>query len=504
MATGTVYLVGAGPGDPGLLTLKGRRCLEEADVVLYDGLVNPLLLRHTRGTAERTSREGPAGQRRLAQEEINAKLIEAARQGKSVVRLKGGDPFIFGRGFEEAAALREAGVRYEIVPGITAATAAGVYAGVTFTHRRHSSAVALVTGHEDPSKSERTLDYQRLAEFPGTLVFYMGLHRLPEIAQALIAQGKPPETPSAVISQATTPDQRIVSAPLAELPDAAAGLTAPSLIVVGECVALREQADWYESLPLFGQHIGVTRPIDQAETVVQRCLALGAEPVLMPTIAIGPPDDWAPVDAAIARIEDFDWLVFTSANGVRGLMQRLWELGGDARRINGRIAAIGSATAETLQEWNLWADLVPDEFRAEALAEALVAKAVGRRVLWARANRGRDVLPKRLVEAGAALEEVVVYNNTDVALSESVIGDIRSGRMNWIGLSSPSIARSLQASLPKDCREGLGRSTRLAAISPVTAAAAEEVGLPVAAVAETYTWDGLLQAIVREQSGRKG
>jgi uroporphyrinogen III methyltransferase/synthase len=497
---GKVYLVGAGPGHPGLLTLLGRDCLGRADLVLYDGLVNPLLLRHTRGHAERTARtSGPDG-RRLNQEEINRRLIDAAREGRTVVRLKGGDPFIFGRGFEEAVALANAGVSFEIVPGITAATAAGVYAGISFTHREHASAVALVTGNEDPQKEASLLDYGELACFPGTLVFYMGLHRLGEIVAALLAAGKPGDTPAAVICRATWPQQRTVTAPLAELPAAVerADLAPPSVIVIGQCVALRGPAAWFEHLPLFGRRIGICRAEGQADAAIARSLELGAEPVLLPTISILPPEDWRPVDVVLARLPEFDWLVFTSVNGAQFLLGRLWETGGDARRLGHlKIAAIGNATAAALAERQLRADVVPESFRAEALAEALAPHVVRRRVLWARASRGREVLPQQLAAAGAVVEQVAVYRNVDAtSLPADAVQSIIDGHLDWIALSSPSIARSLKSLLPAEALARLGATTRLAAISPVTAEAARDVGLPVAVVAETYAWAGIFEAIV--------
>ncbi len=501
---GTVYLVGAGPGDPGLLTLRGRQCLESADLVLYDGLVNPLLLRQAHGKAERTSRVSDCLGCRLNQDEINSRLIEAARAGKTVVRLKGGDPFIFGRGAEEAAALRDAGVPFEIVPGVTAAIAAGIYAAIPFTHRQSASAVALITGHEDPEKPESALDFHALAAFPGTLVFYMGMHRLQTIAAALIECGKGPETPAAVICKASTPQQRTITATLATVADAAeaAQLSPPSLIVIGPCVLQRESIRWYESRPLFGLRIGITRPVAQADAPIQRCLELGADPVVMPVIEIRPPDNWHAVDQAIARLSEFNWLIFTSANGVAAFLQRMWELGLDTRRMAGmQVAAIGESTAEALAEWKLRADVVPNSYRAEELAAALAPCVAGCRILWARANRGRDVLARELTAAGADLQEVVVYRNIDAqTLPDAAMQAIEEGQLDWIGLSSPSIARNLARLLPARLRPVLGDRIRLCAISPVTADAAEEVGLPVHAVASDFTWNGIFDAIVAATS----
>jgi uroporphyrinogen III methyltransferase/synthase len=310
-------------------------------------------------------------------------------------------------------------------------------------------------------------------------------------------------TPAAVISRASTPLQRTVTAPLGELADRVreAALRAPSLIVVGTCVERREARAWFESRPLLGKRIGITRPDAQADPQIARALSLGAEPILMPTITIEPLTDWSTVDTALQRITQFDWLVFTSVNGVRALLGRLWRSGGDARQLAGlRLAAIGPATAEALAEFHLRADVVPDEFRAEGLADALRDNVSGRRILWARASRGRDVLPRELKHVGAEVEEIVVYRNEDAdALPPAAAAALEAGEVDWIGLSSPSIARQFAALIPDAARAHLGRRTRLAAISPVTQAAAEAAGLPVAVTAESYTWDGVFDAILREQ-----
>lgn len=499
MTPGKVYLVGGGPGDPGLISVRGVECLKLADEVLYDGLVNPLLLRHTHAHCERTCRsDGPDG-RILKQDDINQRLVDAAMAGKTVVRLKGGDPFIFGRGSEEAACLRKHGIEYEIVPGITAATAAGEYAGFSLTHRESASMVTFVTGHEAPDKSGSALDYSQLAASPGTLVFYMGLHHLPQISQSLLDHGKSPDTPTAVISRATTPFQRTIVAPLKEIASAVAEakLHAPSLIIVGDCVRQREELAWFEERPLFGQKIGITRPADQAEPQIKRAFELGAQPVLMPAIEITPIDDWAEVDATLERLSEFDWLIFTSVNGVHALLDRLWNTGGDARQLAGlRIATIGTSTAQALAEYHLQVDLVPDEFRAEALAKALAPHVNGQKVLWARASRGREVLPLELQKSGATVEELVVYQNLDAtAFSDEALVAIDAEELNWIGLSSPSIARRIAELLPETARDQLGATLRIASISPVTTAAAKDAGLPVHAEATTFTWDGIFGAI---------
>ncbi len=531
---GVVYLVGAGPGDPGLLTLRGLECLQLADLILYDGLANPQLLEFSKATAERTARVGGSGSRHLEQSEINQRLIAAAREGKTVVRLKGGDPFIFGRGSEEAVALSEAGIPFEVVPGITAATGAAVYSGISLTHRDHASAVALITGHEDPTKPESALPYEQLGQFPGTLVFYMGLHRIEQITHSLIEAGRSPTESAAVVCQATTPRQQVVTGTVSTIAKVAqaAKLKPPSLLIVGDCVRLREQAGWVEKRPLHGLRIGITRPAGQAEESMRRARQLGAEPILMPTIAVEPIADWTEVDAVLATLnhgsgsvgfspreyvtaqaawakahatsmsaglvlKTFDWAVFTSVNGVDAFLGRLWERGGDGRSFGEcQLAAIGTATAERLARWHLRADLVPDEFRAEALAAALREQVAGKRVLWVKASRGRDVLPQALRAAGADLTELPTYQNLDVTeFTPQVQELLRAGDLDWICLSSPSGAKSMARLLPAESRSRLGQSIHIAAISSITAAAATEAGLPVAITAREATWDGLFDAI---------
>jgi uroporphyrinogen III methyltransferase/synthase len=502
MSPGKVFLVGAGPGDPGLLTMRGRDVLARADLVLYDGLANPLLLRLADCPCERTARTQVGGGRIVLQQEINERLIREAHSGKDVVRLKGGDPFIFGRGSEEVAALEAAGIPFEVIPGITAATAAGEYAGFSFTHRDIASAVAFVTGHEDPSRDAPRLDYAALASFPGTLVFYMGLGRVQDICSQLIREGKPGHTSAAVVCQASLPQQQVVISTLSELPTVvtASGLRPPSLIVVGECVDLRPTCSWFEQGPLFGQSVGITRPNHQSDDIAGRIVTLSGQPVIMPLIEIRAIDEEqaAMVDEVLARLDDYQWLVFTSVNGVAAFFDRLWQTGRDVRRIGQlQIAATGSATAAALETRGLRADIVPGSFRAEELAQSLSSHVNGQRVLWARASRGRDVLPRTLTTAGAIVDEVVVYGNDDVEQFDALVLDrIRSGSLDWVGLSSPSIARQFAKLLAAHEIAVSTLRTKIATISPVTSHAATEAGLPVAVEAATYTWDGIIDAIV--------
>ncbi len=502
-AAGKVYLVGAGPGDPGLISLRGLECLQQADFILYDGLVNPLILRHSRADAERTGRADEAGRRILHQEQINERLIEQARLGKTVVRLKGGDPFIFGRGSEEAAALAEAGIEYEVVPGITAATAAAEYAGISLTHRDHASAVCLITGHEDPAKPESALDYTVLARFPGTLVFYMGLHRCREIVDSLIAAGMSAETMGAVITRASTPAQKVVTERIDKLPQRVqeAGLHPPSLIVIGSCVEQREQIKWFEKKPLFGLRIGITRPSEQAEPQIQRAIQLGADPVLMPLLEIREPEDKTALDNAVEKIATCQWILFTSANAVHGLFGHLLNSGKDLRVLgNCQIACVGTATAKALNQYHLRPDLVPSTYRSEDLARELIERRPTGPLLWPCANRGRDVLVEELQRAGLELHRVVVYEHHDIQqLSPQCLHWLKNGDIDWIGLSSPAIARAFARLTSEELQNGSGKKAKLAAISPLTAQAADEAGLTVQAVAEDSTWEGIFQAIIKQR-----
>jgi uroporphyrinogen III methyltransferase/synthase len=499
--TGKVYLVGAGPGDPGLLTLRGRDVLAAADLVLYDGLVNPLLLNLTNAECERTARTQLGSGRIVPQEEINARLISEARTGRQVVRLKGGDPFIFGRGSEEAAALQAAGIAYEVVPGITAATAAGEYSGFSFTHREIASAVAFVTGHEDPTRDKSRLDYAALAAFPGTLVFYMGLGRIATICEQLVRHGKPAETPAAVVCRASLPTQRVVSSTLANLAADVrqARLHPPSLIVVGDCVSLRQSESWFEQRLLFGVTIGITRPIDQCQPIADRITRLSGQPVIMPLIKIDAIDERRKLEfeSTLSRLETFDWLVFTSVNGVSAFFDLLWHSGRDVRSLsNAKIAAIGTSTAMALQERSVRPDIVPDSFRAEALGHAMAPHVSGRNVLWLRASRGRDILTNALRNAGASVQEAVVYVNEDKErFDPSTIRMLESGELHWVGLSSPSIVRQFAKMLKLQGISPQHLQTKIASISPVTTAAAHDSGLSIAAEAKIYTWDGIVDAI---------
>jgi len=500
-----VFLVGAGPGHPGLLTLRAVECLSQADLVLYDRLVSPRLLDYAPTTAERICVTELAEHHVERCPHVNQTLLEAARQGKRVVRLKGGDPLVFGRGGEEAEMLRAAGIAYEIVPGVTAGLAAGAYAGIPLTHRLHASAVAFVTGHENTDKHESALDWSLLARFPGTLVIYMGMSRLRHIVEDLIKHGKKVDTPAAVVHLASTGGQRTVEAPLADLPAAAqkAGLKSPAVILVGEVVGLRGELAWFEQRPLFGKSVLVTRPKHQAGDLASRLDQLGAMVHLLPAIEIRDPPDWGPVDRALERLGSFQWLVFTSVNGVHAFVRRLRKTGRDLRALGAiRLAAIGPATADALRSYYLEPDLVPEEYRSESLAEALTSQVRGQRVLLARADRGRDLLRDELAKM-AEVTQVVFYSQADVLQpgSES-LACLSRGEIDHVLLTSSNIARAFAAALdPKDREMIQAGRVQLVSISPVTSAAMLEVDLPVAAEAKEYTSAGVVEALVKLATG---
>jgi uroporphyrinogen III methyltransferase/synthase len=426
-------------------------------------------------------------------------LLDAARQGKRVVRLKGGDPFLFGRGGEEAEVLRQAGIPFEVVPGVTAALGAAACAGIPLTHRTFASAVAFVTGHENPAKGEGSLDWAALAKFPGTLAVYMGLGRLDALARALIEHGKPVDTPAAVVQSATTGEERTVTAPLAGIASAVreAGLTSPAVVLIGAVVTLGERLEWFERRPLHGKRVLLTRPRGQAGTLVDALEELGAVPLVLPTVDIGPPADWAPVDAALEQLGSYQWLVFTSVNGVRGLLGRLRERGKDLRALGSvRLACIGPSTAEALRSYYLEPDLVPPIYRSESLAAALKPHVAGLRVLVARADRGRDVLRTEL-EQIAQVDQVAVYSQVDAVHADSAIMDtLRKGEVDFVLLTSSNIARALHHLLDAPCRARLQAGhTAIVSISPVTSATIGELSWPVAAEAKEYTMRGVVEAL---------
>jgi uroporphyrinogen III methyltransferase/synthase len=480
----TVYVVGAGPGDPGLLTMRARDLIAHADVILYDRLVSQSMLEGSR--AELVYVGKPA----VSQDEIERLLIEHASRGRTVVRLKGGDPFVFGRGGEEAEALVAAGIEFEVVPGVTAGVAVPAYAGIPVTHRDAASAVAFVTGHEDPLKPESALDWAGLACFPGTLVFYMGVRQLPAIAQRLIGAGRPPAEPAAVIERGTFPDQRVVTATLETIAARAAeaSVRAPAITVVGAVAALRERLRWFEVRPLAGVRVAVTRARAQASELASRLRGLGAEVVEAPAIRI------AALDGPAPDLSRYDLLCVTSPNGVRLLFERLLAESRDARALAGvRVAAIGPGTAAALRSQGLSADVVPERFVAEGLVEALADVPV-RRALVARAAEARDVLPDALRARGADVDVLALYETVAEPLDEAALEAV--ARADYVTFTSSSTVRFFFDA----AASRLSSATRLVSIGPVTSEALRERGRDPDVEAARHDIDGLVAALVQDAS----
>ncbi len=494
---GKVYLVGAGPGDPGLLTLKGRSLLERADSVVYDSLINADLLRWARPEAEKLFVGKRGGDHPIPQSEINALLVERARGGKVVVRLKGGDPFIFGRGGEEAEALVRAGVPFEVVPGVTSGSAAPAYAGIPLTHREFVSAVSFVAGQVDPGRQAPGLDWDHLATGGGTLVFFMGVKNLPEIVDQLLAHGRNPRTPVAVIRWGTRPNQQVTVGTLGDIVSKASGAEPPAIIVVGEVVKLREQLNWFERLPLFGKRIAITRDREQAGNLEDELAALGAQVIGIPTIEIGPPDSWEPLDRALARLEQFDYLLVTSANGVRSFLARLKACGRDVRDLKGlKIGAIGPATAAEFEKVGVRVDFLPRQYRAEGLLEALARHDLeGKAFLIPRAKVARDLVPRALGERGARVEVIPAYETRTPSYAPGELGRLLTPPPDVITFTSSSTARHFARLLrPRKAAEAL-RGVAVASIGPITSATVRELGLEVAIEARESTLPALIEAI---------
>jgi uroporphyrinogen III methyltransferase / synthase len=495
VSSGIVYLVGAGPGDPGLMTRRSLELIAAADVILYDRLIPPGALDGARAGAELRYVGKEPGSPALAQEEINALLVGLARGGRRVVRLKGGDPFVFGRGGEEAEALAAAGVPFEVVPGVTAGVAAPAYAGIPVTHRDAASAVAFVTGHEDPDKPESALDWKALARFPGTLVLYMGVKNLPLITKRLIAAGRDPNEPAAVVERGTKPDQRTITDTLAALPArvSAEGIRPPAITLIGPVAGLSDAIGWLEHRPLRGQVVAVTRARAQASGLAARLSGLGAEVIEAPVIRIEPRPLEGELLEAVVRIGDYALVSLTSPNGVRLLFEALGETGRDARALAGAtVAAIGPGTAAELERHGVRADVVPERFVAEGLVEALAGVPVeGRRVLVARAAEARSVLPDALRERGAEVDEVAVYETVPEQLSTEQRDQL--ARATHVTFTSSSTVRFfLQAG------GELPPPARVVTIGPVTSETAREHGLAVHVEAERHDIDGVVEALLAD------
>jgi uroporphyrinogen III methyltransferase/synthase len=492
---GTVYLVGSGPGDLGLVTLRAKECIENADVIVYDHLANPELLSWARDDAEIIYAGKEPGESRT-QQEINRLLIEKAREGKQVVRLKGGDPFVFGRGAEEAEAIADAEVPFEIVPGITSAIAGPAYAGIPMTHRAHNSHVTFFTGHEDPAKAESAIDYAALAKLGGTQVMLMGVERLGAITSEMLKQGVRADLPVALVRSATTGQQETLTGTLSDIAQkaVASDLKAPAVAVFGEVVALRGNLNWYEKRPLLGKRIVVTRTRKQASVLSNKLRALGAHVIELPTIRIEPPSDLREFAELVQDAHVYDWIVFTSANGVEAFFDIFFKLYDDAREIGAvRIAAIGPATAQRVKDFHLHVDLQPDEFVAEAVVKEFEKQGSidNLRILLVRAEKARDTLPKELSALGAILDEAFAYRTVpetrDTSGARRQLAQAGADLITFT--SSSTVENFLALGLPWP------KGMRIASIGPITSKTVRDHGLTVDVEARRHDIDGLAQAI---------
>ncbi len=496
-----VYLVGAGPGDPGLITVKGMECLNQADVIIYDHLASAKLLKYAREDAETIYVGKQQDRHMLPQDEMNKLMIEKAKQGRTVVRLKGGHPFIFGRGGEEAEALAAEKIPFEVVPGITSAIAAPAYAGIPLTHRKYTASVGIVTGHEDPTKPHSTVDWSKLATGVGTLVILMGVKNLAKIKGELIAGGRDPKTPVALIRWGTTPQQTTVVGTLETIvaQAEAAKLTPPVAIVVGEVVRLRETLNWFEKKPLFGKTVVVTRTRQQASDLVALLSAEGADCLECPTIRIVPPHEWGALDAAIDTLGSYDWLVFTSVNGVSFFFERLYKKGKDVRALRDvRTATIGPATAKRLRDFGLTSDILPKTYRAESIVDAFADESMkGKKVLLPRAKEARPVLPVEVRKMGAVVDEIAVYQTEQARENaDMLVKHLEQRSVDLVTFTSSSTAKNFKKLLPSERFEELIQGLTVASIGPITTDTAKKLGFNVDIEAQEYTIDGLCKAIL--------
>jgi uroporphyrinogen III methyltransferase/synthase len=482
------YLIGAGPGDPSLITVKGQKILSRADVILYDHLANDRLLDLAPPHAEKIYVGKKRAKHEMTQEEISAILVDRARKNLTVVRLKGGDPFIFGRGGEEMEALASAGLPFEIVPGVTTPLGIAAYTGVPLTHRAHSSAVTFVTGH-----NVEAIDWSKVGAAE-TIVLFMGLVNFPLIAQALIEKGRSPDTPAMAVRWATRPDQETIVGTLSDLAQrlSEAALKPPATILIGEVVALRDQFNWYERLPLFGQRIVVTRDRSQAVDLVEPLESLGAEALLLPAIEIREASDYKPLDEAIAGLDSYDWIIFTSANGVRHFIDRLDKSTHDLRALKSRICAIGPATKAAVEELHLKVDLMPDEYVAESLVKAFAKENLQfRRILLPRAAVARDLVPRELSRRGAHVDVVEAYQTVAPSGLAERARTVLDRKPHWITFTSSSTVTNFIAAVG---REALG-GVKIASIGSITSATLHEHQIQPTVEANPHTIAGLIAAI---------
>jgi len=500
MKKGHVYLIGAGPGDPGLITVRGRECISLADVVVYDYLANEQLLEFAPSHAELIYAGKIGGAHNHEQWQINSLLVEKALEGKAVARLKGGDPFIFGRGGEECEALVEAGISYEIVPGVTAGIGAAAFAGIPLTHRSVTTSVAFVTGHEHQEKDDTEIDWERLSLGSGTIVFYMGVKNLPQITRSLMDHGRSPDTPVALVRWGTRPEQQVLEGTLSDITEKARkeAFKAPAITIVGEVVKLREKLRWFDARPLFGKGVLVTRAADHAGAFSRLLAERGASVFECPTISLVPPESFAELDSAIEGLSSFNWLVFTSANAVAFFFSRLAAKNLDARALGGcRVCAVGPKTAALLLSFGIRADMVPADYKAEGVvAEFGRLEMKGKKVLFPRADKARDLIPAALGEMGAVVTAPVTYRNIiPAAIPEKALQALEEQRIHCVTFTSSSTAENLASILGENRMLRLLEGVKVAAIGPVTAKTCRELGLKVHIEPQEYTLENMTDAI---------
>ena len=502
---GKVYLVGAGPGDPGLFTIRGSECIRKADVVIYDRLVHPDIVAQAPPEAELIYVGKASSTHTMRQDDINRLLVAQAKEGKTVVRLKGGDPFVFGRGGEEAQVLARNGVQFEIVPGITSAVAVPAYAGIPITQRGYCSTFGIITGHEDPTKTQSSIKWDKIATGIDTIVFLMGVENLSNIVTELTTNGRDPSTPVALVRWGTRAEQETLVGTLSDIVEKVqrTGFKSPAVTVVGEVVALREELRWFDNRPLFGKKVLVTRSRDQASALSEALRDQGAEPIEFPVIRISPPESFVYVDAALNRIEDYDWLIFTSANGVHATLDRVRQLGRDVRSLRGpKVAAIGPKTAQAVRDTGINVDFVPTEFVAEAVVRDFPEPPDAKRILILRARDAREVLPEKLKEQGAHVDVVACYQTQiEDSGTPRVKELLAAGEIDVVTFTSSSTVTNFVKLLGEGDDISLPPDTRVACIGPITAQTATDHGLKPDVVADEYTIEGLVAAIVTALHG---
>ncbi len=498
--TGKVYLIGAGPGDPGLLTIKAKECIERADVVVYDYLASPFLLNYAGKDAQIIYVGKKGGDHTLSQDKINLLLVDKAKQGFDVARLKGGDPFVFGRGGEEAQMLLDQGVPYEVVPGVTSAIAAPAYAGIPVTHRDHTSFVSFITGHEDPTKKDTSMQWDVYAKSNATLVFLMGVKNLANIVKNLIKHGKPSDTPIALVRWGTTARQQTVTGTLDTIVEQVqqAKLKSPSIIIIGHVVSLRNELAWFDKRPLFGKRIVVTRARAQASDLVSKLSRLGADCIEIPTIRIAAPEDTAPLKASIENIRNYDWLVFTSVNGVKFFFDTVFDMGKDVRILGHlKFACIGPVTKERLKDYGIISDILPETYRAESVVDAFSSVEIeNKKILLPRAKQARTILPEELTKMGAQVDEVTAYE-TRLATEgkEELISLLEKNEIDAVTFTSSSTVSNFMSQLESKDAKKLLTNVVTASIGPITSDTARSLDIKPDIEAKEYTIQGLVDSL---------